>query len=116
MRLAGGYLQFISIQTKRDICPKKGNALVTVNEGAVHDQGLEQGSAHFRQVFVVTGLGPEKRAIEKAWIPNADFTAESLDQSCVNLEQFIVDQELYRVSAQAVFPVLRSDPSTLQDD
>ena len=82
----------------------------------IHDEGFEQGCAHFREVFVVPGLRSEKRAFQQARISNTRFTAKTFDQPRMYLEQFVMGEELYRISGQAVVPVLRFGPSSLRGD
>ena len=73
------HVEFVAIQAKKNVRGEKRDALVSVDEGVIHDEGFKQGCAHFREVFVIPGLRSEQRAIQQAKISNAGLTAESFD-------------------------------------
>ena len=90
MRLTRVYFQFVSIQTKKYICAKKGDSLIAVNEGMIHDQRLKQCRTHFSQILIVPGLRSVKRTFQETRISNAGLTTESLYQYCMDFKQFVM--------------------------
>ena len=58
MGLPGVHFQLVAIQAQEHVGRRKGHALVSVDERAVHDQGLNQRRCHFGEIGVVTRAGP----------------------------------------------------------
>ena len=79
VRFIGGYLELEAIQAQENICSEKGDALVSIDKGMIHDERFEQGRAHFREILIVSGLRSEKSAVQEAEISNSRLTAKSPD-------------------------------------
>ena len=68
MRFLSVYLKLVTVQAQENVGGKEGNAFITVNEGVVHDEGLEQRCGHFGKISVVAGAGTIQCAFQKAGI------------------------------------------------
>jgi hypothetical protein len=81
--------EFMSVHAEKDIGSKKGDTLVSIHEGMVHEQRLEQGRSHFHQVGVVSGLRTIQRTLQQARIANTIGSAEAFYETLVNGDHLV---------------------------
>jgi len=65
MGSVGFHLQFPAVQAEKDVGCKKGNTLVSIDKGVIHQERLKEGGRHFSKVLVITSPGTKKRAFKK---------------------------------------------------
>lgn len=77
------------IQSEEDVGREERDALVSVDEGMIHQERFEQRRRHRGNVVVIAGLRSEEGAFEETAILQSRRSSESLDETLVNRDDFV---------------------------
>ena len=101
------HLKLVTVQAQEHVGREECDALVSIDEGVVHDERFEQRCCHLSKVRVIAGAGSIQCAFQKTVIAYAFRSAEAFQQGAMDFQDFVAAEKGNGFTWQAIYPALR---------